>query len=495
MEKKMEKLRGLLSAKASRLFSAPYLPPGLIWSAFLLAYTDLIVILLGQPAGYWIDRSQASSSFSLLENLISTGLLPYIFVGLLYLGILWFLLTVLTRTLALAAWMPLAFIHVNHILSWVAQKIEGTSEPSWDQAELAAMNGISALMLGIILVNGLLVHKRQAEDRPNFRHWIKPAAFGVWIVSLMAAVAIAAILPRGGWMPLQPEHTPGRRAISAVAYDPVRKKAVLFGGISEWIGSSFFYERDTWEWDGNDWIEMKPETVPPARAGHMMTYDPEEGVVLMFGGEDKSGAYMLADTWIWDGKDWEQLYPANYPPGRRGGQLFYDDQTGKIILTGGFYYGPEKVFTALNDSWAWNGEDWEYLASTEHQLMITNPNVAYDPLQKRATLFNYKEILSWTGEQWSEIEVTRYPPARLGTWLAANPESGSMLIFGGIEKNVRFNDTWMFEKGTWKELHPDLTPAPRDAHVMFFDPSRNSFIVYGGINTYALDDMWEYVLP
>ncbi len=43
----------------------------------------------------------------------------------------------------------------------------------------------------------------------------------------------------------------------------------------------------------------------------------------------------------------------------------------------------------------------------------------------------------------------------------------------------------------------NATPSPRDAYVMFFDPTRHSFIIYGGMDTqrYSLDDMWEYTPP
>jgi hypothetical protein len=495
MKNIMEKLRQRVSTLSLRFVSVPYLPSGLIWSALLLAYTDWMMILLGQPAGYWIDQGRSVSGFRLLENLLAAGVLPYLLVGLLYLVLLWGIFTILTRSFALVLWMPVSFVHLNHLLAWVLEKSGPISGDAGKQMAEVGITTVSALLLGILLVKVLINHTRPRNEQARLQRWIRPLALGTWVLGLIAVVSISAIWPRGGWMQIHPEHTPGRRAISAVAYDPARHRIVLFGGISDWIGSSFYYERDTWEWDGNDWIHMKPKTVPAARAGHMMAYDEKRGMVVMFGGEDKSGTYMFADTWIWDGKDWKQMSPMGYPTGRRGGQMFYDPQTEKVILTGGFYYAPGKVFTAVNDTWAWDGKDWEYVTSTQDNLIISNPNVAYDPLQKQPILFNYKQVMGWTDKQWQVIEAGAMPPSRFGTWLAVDPASGKMLIFGGVDNNVQRNDTWMFEGGTWKELHPDLTPAPRDAHVMFFDPARNSFILYGGISTYTLDDMWEYVLP
>ena len=127
--------------------------------------------------------------------------------------------------------------------------------------------------------------------------------------------------------------------------------------------------------------------------------------------------------------------------------------------------------------------------------MITNPNVAFNPSLKHPVLFDYKQLLGWTNNQWQPLNTGSMPPSRFGTWLAADPQNSKMLIFGGVDNNVQRNDTWLFDGGAWKELHPGLTPSPRDAHIMFYDSTRNSFVVYGGISTYALDDMWEYVLP
>ena len=152
------------------------------------------------------------------------------------------------------------------------------------------------------------------------------------------------------------------------------------------------------------------------------------------------------------------------------------------------------TFTALNDAWAWDGQDWEYIPALSESLIITNPNIVFSPTFQQPVLYNYKQLLGWSNHQWQAVEAGQMPPGRFGSWLAADPQSGPMLLFG-VDNNIQRNDTWLFDGSTWKEMHPDLTPGPRDAYVMFYDRTRDSFIVYGGISTYALDDMWEYVLP
>jgi len=496
MKNLMEKIQQRVSTTSIRFVSPPYLPSGLIWAALLVTFTDLMVILLGQPAAYWIDRSRAESSIPFLKSLLSTGVLSYILVGIVYLILIWAILTILTRSIALAVWMPVTFVHLTHSLSWIIEKSKLMDVTAWSQIINITINALAALTLGIILARILLNPRKPDSEPTRFQRWIKPVLLIVWVLTLISAVSVSAFGRRGGWVLLKPLHSPGQRGISAVTYDSARQKVVLFGGVSDWLGSSFLHMNDTWEWDGKDWIEMHPKTLPPVRAGQMMAFDEKRGVVVMFSGEDKSEMYMLSDTWEWDGKDWKQMSPKFSPQGRRGGQLFYDPKTEKIILTGGFYYSPpNKTFTSLNDTWEWDGKNWTMVANISENIVITNPNVAYDPLQERTVLFNFNKIMTWENEQWNEIVVDKKPSPRFGTWLAADLENGRMLMFGGINNNVQMNDTWLLNGNVWTDLQPDLAPSPRDAHVMFYDPARKSFILYGGISSYALDDMWEYVFP
>lgn len=496
MKNIMETLRPRVSAASLRFVGTPYLPSGLIGLALLLAYTDLMLILLGQSAAYWIDKSRAVSSLPMLEGILSAGPLAFILTGLFYLLLIWFALTIFTRSIALTLWMPITFVHLTHILFWSIEKVVPFGSVPLSQALIAFVNLSSALILGIALIRLLIHPPSSIKATTRFKVLVKSIALTLWVLALLAGVAFAAFRPRSGWVRLQPEHTPGQRGNTAVAYDSLRQRTVLFGGLSDWLGSKFLYENDTWEWDGKDWIEMHPQTIPPARINQMMAFDEKRGVVVMFGGEEHTGNYALSDTWEWDGTDWKQIFPDYYPPARRGGQLFYDPNSEKIILSGGFYYAaPDKVFTTVNDAWAWDGKDWQYITTLTDSLRITNPNTVYDPTQGHTILFNFNQLMYWTEDgQWTEIVMEQKPLPRFGTSLAINPENGNMLIFGGLDK-VQLNDTWQMKGNTWTELQPDLTPSPRDAHVMFYDPIRKSYILYGGVSTYALDDMWEFVVP
>jgi hypothetical protein len=140
------------------------------------------------------------------------------------------------------------------------------------------------------------------------------------------------------WTQKFPATSPSVRYKHALAYDGIRGRTVLFGGIST-VGKS-----DTWEWDGVNWTQIVPAASPPARYEHALAYDSARGKTVLFG-----GAY-LNDTWEWDGVNWMQKFPAASPAGRNRSALAYDSARGKTVLFGG-YDGNDR----FSDTWEWDG--------------------------------------------------------------------------------------------------------------------------------------------
>src|SRR5215470_9210724 len=101
---------------------------------------------------------------------------------------------------------------------------------------------------------------------------------------------------------------PGPRTFAALTYDSFRKRVVLFGGDRALFGKTEKDNKllgDTWEWDGQKWLEIKvPGPLPRAEAA--MTFDRKRRRVLLFGGYNRSGSKLnrLGDTWEWDGARW-----------------------------------------------------------------------------------------------------------------------------------------------------------------------------------------------
>ena len=91
--------------------------------------------------------------------------------------------------------------------------------------------------------------------------------------------------------------TPGHRTHAGLVYDPVTERVLLIGS-----GSETFLQ-DVWAWNGVTWEEI-PSSNTPARSGQNIAYDPVRDRFVLFGGVDRPGGRALQDTWEWDRRTW-----------------------------------------------------------------------------------------------------------------------------------------------------------------------------------------------
>ena len=81
-----------------------------------------------------------------------------------------------------------------------------------------------------------------------------------------------------------------------MAFDAGRAEVVLFsGGFQDANGLA----NETWIWDGTNWSQRFPAASPPARSAAAMAYDAIRHQVVVFGGSGAGTIY--GDTWVWDG--------------------------------------------------------------------------------------------------------------------------------------------------------------------------------------------------
>jgi uncharacterized protein (TIGR03437 family) len=167
------------------------------------------------------------------------------------------------------------------------------------------------------------------------------------------------------WTEESPQATPQAGAGIPMAYDSGHSQVVLYNG------------SQTWVWNGTNWIEKFPQPTPSASGP--MAYDPVHSRVVMF---DE-----LAETWVWDDVNWTQEFPANTPP--TGGGLVFDSALGQVVMFGGEIPPASGLgnFTPVNDTWLWNGSNWI------QQFPATSPPaqfgfaLAYDSGHSQVVLF------------------------------------------------------------------------------------------------------------
>jgi hypothetical protein len=483
------------------LFGKPYLPVRLVVFLVLVILTDYAYFLLREPATYWFDYRRDTN----LLGAFRFGPFAALGIYLVYIAILWAVLRILNRRIAIALWGGFTLLHISTFILYPPSCSYATQLvfPAW----LCRIDGewvafIIGIILGLALAWGVFEKQKPAELTPKGSFisrmglsWRTIVFFALWLVILGVGVGFASHIPTKGWKPILAKHAPSPRYEAMVAYDTQNNKAILFGGTIEAGEGNWTQVNDTWEWDGTDWTHLSPLQSPPARHRGAMAYDPKRNIVLLFGGWNNLEK-SLSDTWEWNGKNWEKVGNCDicYTPPSRGCQnMFYDTVREEIIMYGGCNENQEY----FNDAWGWNGEKWENIYVQDSPIASGAP-IIYDPKNQQAIGFlAWMPTGTWVWDKngWSKLVLTVEPPLRGNAMMANDPETGNSLMFGGskVGNNLTtyYDDTWVINGTTWSEVNSGLRPPGRWGHVLFFDTKLKKFILFGGFGgKNALNDLW-----
>jgi hypothetical protein len=161
------------------------------------------------------------------------------------------------------------------------------------------------------------------------------------------ASAHALDLDTNGWTLLMPSGPiPPSRDLGCVEFDPDRERLIIYGGRT---GAPALLD-DTWILTitpgAYAWTQATPAISPGARAQHTSAFDSLRGRMVIFGGLifplpiPEPNHATLNDLWAFDGTDWIDLSPpcADRPPPRRGANVIYDPVHDRLMLFGGQAY-------------------------------------------------------------------------------------------------------------------------------------------------------------
>jgi N-acetylneuraminic acid mutarotase len=163
----------------------------------------------------------------------------------------------------------------------------------------------------------------------------------------------------GTWTQMDPRASPPGRNFHAMAYDPRADRVILFGGTA----SPSTVWRDTWayDYDADTWTELSTKQGPAPRNYSAMVYDPVGRRMILFGGVDASEA-PFGDTWAYDPRtnQWVDLEPDAAPSPRGWHSMALDTETGMIVL----FSGGETRDTDLDDVWLFDpsSDTWSQVA-------------------------------------------------------------------------------------------------------------------------------------
>src|SRR5712691_343695 len=88
------------------------------------------------------------------------------------------------------------------------------------------------------------------------------------------------------------------------------------------------------------------------------------------------------------------------------------------------------------------------------------------------------------------------PSPRNGHDLAYDMRADRVILFGGFDGTVSFNETWAFDldANSWSDMKPAVAPVSRRSHGMAYDAQSDLIVLFGGVdaNTKDLGDTWVY---
>ena len=251
------------------------------------------------------------------------------------------------------------------------------------------------------------------------------------------------------WVRQFPATVPEAREGARMAYDAATKQLILFGGYD---GYGEHGLSDTWTWNGSNWVQLHPATSPPPTSDEGIAYDPATKQILIFGGYQwftNGTGETQQNMWAWNGSDWQQVTPATVPARRIGASMGWDSTTSQLILFGG-----EVGSTYYNDTWLWNGTNWVQKSPATIPPVRMGAPLVFDPATAQMLLIGglnnsaLGDTWTWSGTNWSQqnpanpITPARYQPAADYDTFAQQ-----LLVFGGAQNGVSYlNDTWLWSR-------------------------------------------------
>ena len=135
----------------------------------------------------------------------------------------------------------------------------------------------------------------------------------------------------GAWGSLNSAHAPPPMVFGSgyAVFNPNTNTA-LYCGIHEGLATQS-PGLEVWIWNGNDWL-LQGGSAPFKRDRYALAYDPVTKADLLFGGEPGGGPTPLfGDTWSWNGSSWTQLKPA-HRPATGAAYATFDEQLNALVL-------------------------------------------------------------------------------------------------------------------------------------------------------------------
>jgi uncharacterized protein (TIGR03437 family) len=299
---------------------------------------------------------------------------------------------------------------------------------------------------------------------------------------------------------------PSPRIDGAIAYDQGARRIFLFGGQD----SSALDDLWMYSLDRQAWTPLSPAGPrPPARFGHTLIFDPVRRRAILFGGQ--AGGF-FSDVWSYEpeANTWRRLAPDNAGPSKRyGHSAVYDATRERMIISHGFTDAGR-----FDDTWAFDlrtGQWRDISPPGVRPLRRCLHHAVIDETGGRMLLYGgcssgfgpcpQGDLWSFdlTAHRWTERPASPAPPAREWFGIGFDGRRGRLVVFGGNGAAGILADTWEWEpaSGRWTQLNPTgERPAGRLRQESAAAPDLGGVVFFGGRTDAGLsNELWLLAPP
>ena len=282
-------------------------------------------------------------------------------------------------------------------------------------------------------------------------------------------------------------------------FDPAGKRYIRFPSFSgshgwQWWREIYLNDASVWTYDlaSNTWRNMRPLPAPHVAPLRCASWDSDEQVVLVFGGE---GGPRETLTYNPHRNEWRWMKPASQPEPRSGGQMTYDAARKLHVMFG-------SQFNDDPHTWLYDWRKNEWRDAKPATMPPTDKNDAvltYDPI-RRVVIAIVKmttgtddsaqhRLATWTydagANEWTKLNPTTEPDpsGNRARQLMFAPELGIALLENCPSK-PREQQIWTMHLGNTQPATAQIpAPSPRsepriveDATVSVLSPTRVELI-------------------
>lgn len=286
------------------------------------------------------------------------------------------------------------------------------------------------------------------------------------------------------------------RSIANVAFDPIRARLALAGGISGWppndpFGDPWPYSNAaTLEWNGVSWVVASP--LPKAIGVSSLTWDVARQQLVSVGGQYASALKSVTFTGHVTGWSGDDGVPGSLHT------LVHDRVRDRLV-------GIEISYNGTR-TWEWDNATWTLAAGVTVSPRCRFPSAAWDPISQRTLLWNGGDLAAlhtntmwaWDGTNWTPLQPALRPSPRHSVAMATDTRRNVVVLHGGWIPHpsggeTSPNDTWEWNGSMWTQVFVPSPPPPRGSASMTFDTERGECVLQGATFVAAAPtETWVY---